>query len=107
MQLPLHRHPADRCGQSSSYRPGQAMSRMGQTVGADWLARTGPQARRRDGVAAAFGRVLPRDAEHAHRLEAEREALAPVAGADVEAGQLAHALKSVTNRVAMGEERLG
>ena len=47
------------------------------------------------------------DAEHAHRLEAEREALAAVGRADVELGQLADAVEAVADRVAVGEEALG
>ena len=47
------------------------------------------------------------DAEHAHRLEAEREALAAVGRGHVERGQLLHALEPVADRVAVGEEALG
>ena len=47
------------------------------------------------------------DAEHAHRLEAEAELLAAVAGADVEAAELADALEAVADRVAVREEALG
>ena len=47
------------------------------------------------------------DPEHAHRLQAERELLATVAGADVEPAQLAHALEAVADGVAVREEALG
>ena len=47
------------------------------------------------------------EAEHAHRFEAEAEALAAVAGADVEAAQLAYPVEAVADRVAVGEEAFG
>ena len=46
------------------------------------------------------------DPEHAHRLQPEAELLAPVARADVEPAQLAHALQAVVDRVAVGEQPL-
>src|SRR6202167_1887222 len=46
------------------------------------------------------------DAEHAHRLQTEAELLAAVAGADVEARELAHALEPVVDRVAVREQSL-
>ena len=65
-------------------------------------ARHTPRACARLGGGAAGGG----DAEHAHRLQAEAELLAAVAGADVQAGELAHALEAVVDRVAVGEQAL-
>src|SRR2546421_3234752 len=47
-----------------------------------------------------------RDAEHAHRLEPEAQLLAPVARADVVAGELAYPLQAVVDRVAVREQPL-
>ena len=44
------------------------------------------------------------DPQHPHRLEPERQLLAPVGGGDVEAGQLADALEAVADRVAVGDQ---
>ena len=63
--------------------------------------------------AAAAGAGLGRgparrgDAEHAHRLQAEAELLAAVGRGDVEAGEVAHALEPVADRVAVREEPRG
>src|SRR5689334_24289557 len=62
---------------------------------------------------AGLGAVLRRrtlrrgDAEYAHRLQAEAEALAAVGRGDVEAAQLLHALEPVADRVAVRVELLG
>src|SRR5829696_5847800 len=55
---------------------------------------------------AALGRRPGRRrvAKHAHRLEAQAEPLATVARADVEGGQLAHALEPVADGVPVGEQ---
>src|SRR5829696_10042144 len=57
---------------------------------------------------AALGRRPGRRrvAKHAHRLEAQAEPLATVARADVEGGQLAHALEPVADGVPVGEQAL-
>src|SRR6185312_9296045 len=47
-----------------------------------------------------------RDAEHAHRLQAEAELLAAVGGGDVEPGQVAYALEPIADRVSVREEAL-
>src|SRR3954451_7235787 len=59
------------------------------------------------GARLAGGALRRGDPEHAHRLEAEPEALAPVGRADVEPGEVAHALEPVAHGVAMGVELLG
>src|SRR5829696_1299045 len=49
----------------------------------------------------AGGALRRGDAEHAHRLEPEAEALAAVRRADVEAGEVAHPLEAVAHGVAV------
>src|SRR3954447_26305373 len=60
------------------------------------------------GLGAALVRRTARrgDAQHPHRLEAQREALAAVGRAHVEPGQLPDAVQAVADRVAVGEELL-
>ena len=55
------------------------------------------------GTRLARGAARRGDPEHAHRLQAERQLLAAVGRGDVEAGELAHALEPVADRVAVGD----
>ena len=87
------------------------MSGASWRVGARWRWTGERPASRADAAAAGarFGRraAAVGDAEHAHRLEPERELLAAVGRADVEPGELPHALEAVADRVAVGEQPLG
>src|SRR5215204_7397020 len=55
----------------------------------------------------AGGALRRGDAEHAHRLEPEAQALTAIGRADVETGEVAHALEPVADRVAVGVEPRG
>src|SRR5690349_3581821 len=112
MQLPLHRAMAEQVRPPASRAPATALAGLGRLAGADRpaavgrLARAGPKASGRNGVSAVLGRLLASDTEHSHGLEAERQPLATVAGADVESGEFADALEPVPDGVAVHEERL-
>src|SRR6187402_65316 len=94
---------------------------MSVTLTVTWLSLTKARARRPParsrrlapprhlaGLRARLGHRWARcaDTQHPHRLESEAQPLAAIGRADVEAGQLAHALEPVADRVPVGEELL-
>src|SRR4051794_36560654 len=84
--------------------PNLPIPRLGERPYADSAAPRDPSAAR---ALLRRGAATGRDAQHAHRLEAEAELLATVGGADVQAGELADALEAVADGVAGGGETPG